>query len=60
MLYVISDDVAQLFLNEEGNAAFVVDAACEVFANGLGALLKDTSNIQHLYIFITHYHIDHV
>mmetsp|Transcript_37172 Transcript_37172/g.35829 ORF Transcript_37172/g.35829 Transcript_37172/m.35829 type:complete len:176 (+) Transcript_37172:24-551(+) len=55
----MSNDVVHLFLNEVGDEAYIVDLGNPITANGLSALIEDISSIKHIYIFITHYHIDH-
>ena len=56
----MTDDVVHAFINRAGDSIYFVDLGNPIPTNGLQALIDDVSCIKNVYIFITHYHIDHV
>jgi len=59
MLYAESDESSYIWVNDAGNAAYIVDAGIPPLFKGLAGVLTNPAAINDVYIVITHYHIDH-
>ena len=60
IVYLFSDETTHIWINEYEDSLFMVDAGAPPLVNGISYFLTTISTIKNLYIFITHFHIDHV
>ncbi len=58
--YTITDETTHFWLSENKDKLFIVDMGCPIFSKGIKEIIKNYDNLEDIYIFITHFHADHV